>query len=154
MEIQGYPNYLIYEDGRVWSKNRKRYLKQVPHNNGYLCVCLRNDPIQNTISIHRLLAIHYIPNPHNLPFVDHIDRNKHNNKLSNLRWASALLNQQNQGKHCRNTSGHKNIHFRVGRGSWVYQYRVMGRVVMRRQFRSKIDCLCYKFICLLRQRVQ
>ena len=69
-------------------------------------------------------------------------------KLQNIKNPSTMI------EHCRNTSGHKNIHFRVGRGSWVYQYRVMGRVVMRRQFRSKIDCLCYKFICLLRQRVQ
>ena len=73
MEIQGYPNYLIYEDGKVCSKKSNRVLK--PYiNHGYLQITLSNNGKQKKMSIHRLVAIHYIPNPENKPCVDHIDR--------------------------------------------------------------------------------
>ena len=45
---------------------------------------------------HRILARHFIPNPNNLPQVDHIDRNKTNNSIENLRWVSAGENLRNR----------------------------------------------------------
>lgn len=45
---------------------------------------------------HRILARHFIPNPANLPQVDHIDRNKTNNSIENLRWVSAGENLRNR----------------------------------------------------------
>jgi len=70
-----------------------------PHlsRDGYLKICLHSDTAKNNKrSIHRLLAIQYIPNPDNLPEVDHIDRNKQNNDLSNLRWVSHSENARNR----------------------------------------------------------
>ena len=95
MEIQGYPNYLIYEDGKVCSKKSNRVLK--PYiNHGYLQITLSNNGKQKKMSIHRLVAIHYIPNPENKPCVDHIDRDTQNNNLSNLRWATCRENNSNR----------------------------------------------------------
>ena len=91
MEINGYPNYLIYEDGRVYTKNRKRFLIPMIRNN-YLRVGLLNNGKRNYFSINRLVAQHYIPNPNHKPQVDHIDRNTQNNHVSNLRW---VTNQEN-----------------------------------------------------------
>ena len=48
--------------------------------------------------LHRILAKHFIPNPENLPQVDHIDRNPLNNSIENLRWVSASENNRNRGR--------------------------------------------------------
>jgi len=98
-EIEGYPNYLIYEDGRVWSKPRQGskggWLKPRRHQ-GYLAVGLVQDGKQKHKNIHRLLAIHFIPNPENKPFVDHKDGIRTNNKLLNLRWVTKKENDLNR----------------------------------------------------------
>lgn len=78
--------YLIYDDGKVWSIKRKQYLKQEMMNTGYFRVSLyKNGTIYHKF-VHRLLAETFIPNPDNLPCVNHKDENKQNNTLSNLEW--------------------------------------------------------------------
>ena len=90
-KIEGYENYLIYRDGRVWSKNKNRFLK--PRNLGaYLGVSLCKNGDTKNHYIHRLVANAFIPNPKNLPEVNHIDENKHNNDASNLQWVTRMQN--------------------------------------------------------------
>jgi hypothetical protein len=97
MEIEGFENYLIYEDGRVWSKFGKgRFLKPTVNTAGYLNVCLYKDGKQKQMVIHRLVGNAYIPNHENKPEIDHIDRNKQNNNISNLRWVTRSENQRNK----------------------------------------------------------
>lgn len=146
MEIQGYPNYLIYEDGRVFSKIRRRFLKGSFKNDGYIHITFPND---KKIRVHRLVAQHYIPNPHNYPLIDHIDRNRVNNDISNLRWVNNSMNQQNTNISKNNKSGHKNINKNTNGYGWRYQKEVNGKRVAR-SFKSKIDALCYKYIILLK----
>ncbi len=108
MEIEGFENYLIYEDGSVYSKKTKRYLKSCV-NKGYLILNLCKDGKAKQFQIHRLVATHYIPNPHNYEEVDHIDRDKYNNHLYNLRWVNHSMNQQNIDVQKNNKLGIKNI---------------------------------------------
>lgn len=68
-----------------------RLLKQVERN-GYLSVSLSKGNIIKQKSIHRLVAEAFLPNPSNLPLVNHIDENKKNNMVSNLEWCSCAYN--------------------------------------------------------------
>ena len=54
---------------------------------------------KRTYLYHRILAKHFIPNPENLQEVDHIDRNRANNTLENLRWVSKSENLSNRSKY-------------------------------------------------------
>lgn len=61
----------------------------------YLLVGLSKDGATKNVLVHRLVAETFIPNPDNLPEVDHIDKNIKNNKVSNLRWVNRQDNLKN-----------------------------------------------------------
>jgi hypothetical protein len=109
MEIIDYHNYLIYDDGRVYSKNRNRFLKPHLNSTGYYMINLYKDGKKKYCKIHRLVASHYIPLVDGKNMVDHIDRNKTNNDISNLRWVNNSENNLNKGVHKNNVLGHKLI---------------------------------------------
>ena len=101
MKIKGYEDYSIYEDGRVINKHG-RELKNWIGTHGYKRIGLRKDGKQKHFRLHRLLAIHFIVNtrPGIAITVDHIDRDKLNNSLSNLRWATREEQIANRGGQC------------------------------------------------------
>ena len=139
-------NYLIYSSGLVWSKKNNMYLKPFNNSDGYHLVNIGDKRSQR---VHRLVAIHYIPNPNNLPQVDHKNRIRTDNDVSNLRWASRADNMNNKGKHKHNKSGHKNISYVKSINRWEYKKRYYGNL-LHKVNKSKIDILCYKYIMLLR----
>lgn len=59
---------------------------------GYQMIRLVNNNIAKMFTIHRLVALAFIPNPNNLPYVNHKDENRCNNKLSNLEWCTHSYN--------------------------------------------------------------
>ena len=122
MEIPNFPNYLIFRNGAILSKKRRIFLKQNTINNqGYKIVSLRNDGKSYVKSIHRLLGLTYIPNPENKRCIDHIDRNKTNNKLCNLRWATYSENNYNVGLRKNNKTGIKHLSWCNERNCWRYK---------------------------------
>ena len=81
---------LKYGKERILKANKDRY--------GYLFVRLCKDVKPKMCLIHRLVAEAFIPNPDNLPTVDHIDRNPLNNTVENLRWADWSTQNNNRDK--------------------------------------------------------
>jgi len=146
MEIQGFENYLIYPDGRVWSKIGKGRFLKTDVRKGYLYVSLG---INNKKLIHRLVAQHYIPNPENKPEVDHKNRIRNDNRIENLRWATPKEQCENKKIQCNNKTGHKKISI-TRQGTYFVRAKINGKLYGNKTFKSKIDAICYKYILLLK----
>ena len=86
--VEGTEDYYISNRGRF--KRGKKLRKISPDTEGYLRCNIGHQKFR----IHRLVAQAFIPNPDNLPVVDHIDGNKKNNFVSNLRWVTHRENTQ------------------------------------------------------------
>lgn len=89
--------YKISNLGNIKSLPREhvkgKLLNPARNNRGYLRVALSVKGRVRYDSVHRLVAETFIPNPKNLPEVNHIDGNKLNNKVENLEWTTKSQNQ-------------------------------------------------------------
>lgn len=120
--------YQISNLGRIKSFRRstKHYwqdeyiLKPSIANNGYCQVTLYRDAVRKKFLVHRLVAEAFIPNPGNLPQVNHKDENPLNNAASNLEWCTAEYN---------NAYGTARIRITDTKSQSVEQLTVDGRVI-------------------------
>lgn len=104
-DIDGYEGYYqVSNMGRVKSLDRQIHRKNgkdvfvsgtimaLQTNHGYSTVRLRLGNTRKNVKVHRLVATSFIPNPNNLPEVNHIDENKQNNHVENLEWCTHEYN--------------------------------------------------------------
>jgi hypothetical protein len=105
IEISGFPDYIIHPDGKIYCKSRSCFLNPGKDHAGYIQVGLRPPTgKRRTFRLHRLLAEHFIPKQYgDGDFVDHIDNDRTNNQLSNLRWVTSEQNSQNTKAKRRDT---------------------------------------------------
>ena len=100
--IKDFPEYYITDTGSVYTRNAyhnketriKKLRPALNYKNGYLCVSLCNKSKHYLRLIHRLVAEAFIPNPNNLPEVNHINGNKLDNAVNNLEWVTRNENIQ------------------------------------------------------------
>lgn len=108
MKQTKYDKYYVTKDGKVWSEKVHRFLTQQESNKGYFIVNLFINGKSKHEYVHRLVAETYIPNPDNLPTVNHKDENRKNNNVENLEWMSYADNN-NYGGHNKRASETKKI---------------------------------------------
>ena len=119
--IEGYEEtHIITSFGRVWSVKYKRYLGMYPiKNGGYLRVALSKNKKPNNYLVHRLVAINFIenPKPSEYDMIDHINHNRTDNNIINLRWCNRELNGRNQIKQQNTSSRYKGVCYRKNRNA-------------------------------------
>lgn len=120
--------YIIYNNNR-WGGTSKVFLygkimKHSKNNSGYCTICLHKDNKPKTFLLHRVVAQAFIPNPNNLPEVNHKDENKENNNVDNLQWCTRVFNN-NYGK--LNKDGRRKS--RKHRMKKVAQYTIDGKLI-------------------------
>lgn len=87
-EVKDFPDYVVYADGRVFSKKTGRFLKPHKIPNGYLQYRLYRDKRQYVFLAHRLVASTFIDNIQEKPTVNHKNNIRTDNRVKNLEWAT------------------------------------------------------------------
>lgn len=123
-DIDGYDGmYKVSNLGNVYSKYVNRNLKHGKTKDGYPYVMLRNNGKQKCNLIHRLVAQAFIPNPDNLPCVNHKDENTENYSIDNLEWCTvAYNNTYNNAYKKRALKLAKEVYAYNNKGELVYHY--------------------------------
>ena len=84
--------YMVSNTGKVKNTKTGLFLKQASNHKGYSMVTLGKG---KTKTVHRLVAETFIPNPDNKPCVDHINTQRDDNRVENLRWVTYSENNNN-----------------------------------------------------------
>lgn len=95
-EIRTVDRYIKTKNGTRFVKGR--VLKQFLNKNGYMQVQLHANGKPVSLYVHRVIAICFIPNPDNLPEINHRDNNRKNNAVSNLEWCTHQYNMAYKNK--------------------------------------------------------
>ena len=134
--IDDYDNYLVSNYGNVKNSKTNRILKPGNHKQGYKLVVLSKNGKYKSFRVHRLVGLAFLENPDNKQMIDHIDENKANNNVNNLRWATPKDNQYNQDKYKNNTTGFKGVSFHKPLNKYQAKIRVNGNLKHLGLFKS------------------
>ncbi len=126
--IDGYANYEVSTHGRVRNSATARILKPAILNNGYKLTRLYKDGKQKNFLTHRLVCQEFIDNPDEKQFVDHIDNDRANNNVENLRWVSGRENQGNSLKQKNTSSQYKGVVWDKHANKWKASIRIHGKL--------------------------
>ena len=137
--LENYPNYKISSMGRVM---KDEILKQPFKDNlGYSALSMSSLTGKTCNRIHRLVAQAFIENAENKTQVDHINRDRTDNRIENLRWTTHKENASNCNVGINNTSGYKNISYYEPRKEWRVSIFRNGKTIFRKEFKDLDDAL-------------
>ena len=148
--IENYENYQVSNFGRIKSLERidnnnhlvkERILKQSTNKYGYQRIQLCKDGKPKIFSVHRLVAMAFIPNPNNYEQVNHKDECKTNNHVDNLEWCTAKFNS-NYGT--RNEKVSKQIIQLTLGGDYIKLWNSIADVQRELGYNNAHICSCCK----------
>ena len=129
-DVEGYENkYQISNLGNVKSLGNnktkiEKILKPGKAKGCYYFINLCKDSKRKMYFIHRLIALHFIPNPNNFEYIDHINRNTKDNRIENLRWVSLSTNNQNKSKRKNTSSQYIGVSWHKKNQKWHVQINI------------------------------
>lgn len=88
LNFVGYDNYVVTDQGQVYSLKTNKYLKPRKASNGYMQVGLYSDGKMKNFLLHRLVALAFLPNPLKLQEINHLSEVKADNRVENLEWCT------------------------------------------------------------------
>ena len=133
--VNGYANYEISSCGRVRNATTERMLK--PTDSGYQVINLTKNGKPKQHYVHRLVAEAFIANPEEKRCVDHIDGNRMNNHLENLRWATHTENSRNQRIQTNTSSRYKGVYLDKRRNKWMARINTVSKNVFLGYFANE-----------------
>jgi hypothetical protein len=140
--INDYPNYSISSLGVVRNDKTNKIMK-LSNRRGYLRIGLRKDGIQKYFSLHQLMGLHFIPNPNNYPQIDHINGEKNDNRLENLRWCNQSQNERNKKKRANCSSQYLGVRWKNKK--WEAEIKINGKKKYLGRFNTELEAFnCWK----------
>lgn len=136
-KVDGYENYSVSTMGNVRNDETMRIFKGSKDKNGYLIGNLTKNRKSKSHSIHRLVALAFIPNPDVKPCVDHVFNNKIDNRVEVLRWCTHEENNRNQQISSNNTSGFKGVSWHKSSQKWQANIKIDGISIHLGLFETK-----------------
>jgi hypothetical protein len=125
--IKDFENYSVSNFGNVRNIKTGKILKPGKTRCGYYQVKLYKDGNTYPKTIHKLVGEYFIANPYNKQCVDHINNNKLDNNINNLRYVTYQENQMNSKLSSKNTSNHKGVYYRKNLKKWGAQIMINGK---------------------------
>ena len=119
VQIKSFPNYQVSNFGNVKNTEINKILKQSFDEDGYKQISIYDENRKyHTKRVHRLVIEAFKENVENKPCVDHIDNDRQNNNINNLRFATRVENGRNRVIGKNNTSGAKGVSYRKDSNKW------------------------------------
>jgi hypothetical protein len=135
-----YENYEFHRNvNRVWSYNKNIYLKECPNEHGYYLIQLRKNGKTKNVRMHRLIYWMHHPITNFTLKIDHIDVNKQNNKLDNIRLATSSQNGFNRNKQQNTSSQYFNVTWHKHAKKWCSYINTNGKQENIGYFDNELD---------------
>ena len=140
MNFKDYHGYKFYDNGVVIGKMGKA-LAGSYNRKGYPVVGLWLDDKVQTKTVHRLIGELFLPNFKGLPTIHHKDKNRKNNSLYNLEWATYRDQAIERNMMCNNTSGVVGVSFRNWNQKWEARINISSNKRISKQFETKEEAI-------------